>query len=73
MLAFGDLSSTVDLNFDWKTRIGTTGDDVKMIQSVLKNEELFFGNITGYYDSLTQAAVDKYYTKYNITQNFWKN
>ena len=69
----GDQLLPTNLNFDWKTKSGTTGNDVKMIQIVLKNEGLFSGNITGYYDSLTQSAVDKYYTKYNITQNLWSN
>ncbi len=73
-LAF-DLNSSnpMNLNFDWETRVGKTGDDIKMIQRVLKNESLYTGKINGFYDSKTQIAVKKYYKKHNITKSLWMN
>jgi len=47
--------------------VGSTGTDVTELQKRLTAEEIYSGPITGYYGSLTQAAVKKYQTLYQLT------
>jgi len=51
---------------DWY--MGQTGDEVKIIQSVLAQDVSIYpsGTITGYFGALTKAAVIKFQTKYGI-------
>ena len=46
--------------------IGTSGDEVKKLQTMLKYDGVFSGDVTGYYGPLTQKAVETFQTKYNL-------
>lgn len=47
---------------------GSTGDDVRNLQTRLKSEGLFNHEITGYFGPITAAAVKAYQAKYGIDQ-----
>ena len=50
---------------------GSTGDDVKQLQTLLVNEVGYSANlITGYFGNITREAVKKLQEKYNITPAF---
>jgi len=48
--------------------LGSKGADVSELQKRLTAEGVYSGPITGYYGSLTEAAVKKYQTQRNIDQ-----
>lgn len=50
--------------------VGTTSDDVKIIQSALKTDPSLYssGIVTGYYGSLTKEAVINFQRKYSLTE-----
>ena len=52
-------------------KIGSSGDDVTRLQQFLARDPSVYpeGNVTGYYGSLTQAAVQRWQTKYNIVSS----
>ena len=54
----GTVPSAFCYNFQNSLRLGDTGSDVRALQQALKEQSLYFGNITGSFDvSLFQAAV----------------
>ena len=46
--------------------LGSEGEDVAELQKRLTAEGVYSGSITGYFGTMTQAAVKKYQTKYGI-------
>jgi len=48
--------------------VGSTGDDVRNLQTRLSSEGLFKGEATGYFGPLTKAAVKAYQAKHGIDQ-----
>ena len=48
--------------------VGATGADVTALQNRLTAEGVYSGPVTGYYGSLTQAAVKKYQGLHNLNQ-----
>ena len=48
--------------------VGVRGDDVKLLQEYLAQDKAIYpeGLITGYFGKLTEAAVKRFQTKYNI-------
>jgi peptidoglycan hydrolase-like protein with peptidoglycan-binding domain len=48
-------------------KFGSRGEEVKILQQALVKEKLLAPNLTtGYYGTLTQSAVQKLQTKYNV-------
>ena len=47
-------------------KLGTSGADVTALQNKLKAEGVYTSPITGYFGTMTQAAVKRYQTKYGI-------
>lgn len=47
--------------------MGSTGSDVTLLQQKLTNDGVYTGPITGYYGTLTEAAVKKYQDKNGIS------
>jgi len=64
--AAGGSSSILSYKFYDPLKFGSTGSDVIALQERLTAEDVYSGPITGYYGSLTQAAVKKYQEKYGI-------
>ncbi len=54
--------------FNAALKLGSTGTDVTELQKRLAAEGIYSGPITGYFGSLTQAAVKKYQANYGIDQ-----
>ena len=48
--------------------VGSTGDDVRNLQTRMLSEGVYTGPITGYFGPLTQAGVKAYQAKYGIDQ-----
>lgn len=48
--------------------VGSTGDDVRNLQTQLLSEGVYNGPVTGYFGPLTQAGVKAYQAKYGIDQ-----
>ncbi len=48
--------------------VGSTGDDVRNLQTRLLSEGFFKGEATGYFGPITQKAVKAYQAKYGINQ-----
>lgn len=57
------MSKTV---FVRELKVGNSGADVTALQNRLKADGVYTGKISGYFGTLTQAAVKKYQTKYSI-------
>lgn len=53
-------------SFTRELKIGVSGTDVSALQTRLKTEGVYSGKISGYFGTLTQAAVKKFQTKYGI-------
>ena len=49
------------------SRLGSRGEEVKQIQTVLKDRQLYTGNIDGIYGSQTQQAVIKFQKQMGLT------
>jgi plastocyanin len=51
--------------------LGSSGDDVSRLQQFLARDASIYpeGQITGYYGTLTQTAVERWQTKYNIVSS----
>jgi hypothetical protein len=47
--------------------VGATGADVTALQQRLTSDGIYSGPITGYYGSLTEAAVEAFQTKHDLT------
>ncbi len=54
--------------FTSELHIGMTSDAVKQLQSVLKSIGFFSGDATGYFGSLTEAAVKKFQAAHGLEQ-----
>ena len=52
--------------FKKEMRFGQTNQDVKALQTVLKEDGIYFGPITGYYGNLTTSAVMDFQIKYQV-------
>ena len=63
----GQVSGVATFNFANDLSIGTQGNDVTELQKRLTEEGLYNGPITGYFDSLTMAAVKVYQAKLGIS------
>ena len=60
------VSSGLPSLFARNLSVGSTGDDVKALQSRLLSEGFFKGQTTGYFGPITKAALKAYQTKYGI-------
>lgn len=58
-LSFPFISSSLSKS-DVLSKFGSEGNEVKAIQEQLKDRGLYDGEITGYYGSITQAAVRRF-------------
>lgn len=58
-------------NIGRSLKLGTSGDDVTRLQQFLARDTSVYpeGSVTGYYGSLTQAAVQRWQVKYNIVSS----
>lgn len=54
--------------FTHRLAVGSTGDEVRSLQTRLLGEGFFSGEVTGYFGPITQAAVKAYQAKYGIDQ-----
>lgn len=54
--------------FTGNLSVGSTGAEVTALQQVLTGQGDFTGTVTGYYGSLTEAAVDKFQAAHSIQQ-----
>ena len=61
-------ASTSGYTFSNFLDIGSTGADVTALQNKLTSLGLYSGPITGYFGSLTQAAVEAFQGQHNINQ-----
>jgi len=52
---------------DVLSKIGSSGTEVTAIQEALKDRGLFNANVTGYYGSITEAAVRKFQKQQGLT------
>lgn len=55
-------------SFNRSLSVGSTGDDVRNLQTRLLGEGFFRGEATGYFGPITAAAVKAYQAKYGIDQ-----
>lgn len=53
-------------SFTRELKVGVSGTDVSALQTRLKTEGVYTGKISGYFGTVTQAAVKKFQTKYGI-------
>lgn len=58
---------TTSVTFADSLKNGSKGDEVKKLQSELKKKGYFTGQVTGYFGSLTEAAVKKFQAKSKLT------
>jgi murein L,D-transpeptidase YcbB/YkuD len=58
---------TASVTFADALKIGSKGDEVKELQSQLKKEGYFSGQITGYFGSMTEVAVKVFQAKNKMT------
>lgn len=63
----GTASGSSSYKFLNPLKVGSSGTDVRELQKRLTKEGFFSGSVTGYYGSLTKAAVMKYQTKHGLT------
>jgi peptidoglycan hydrolase-like protein with peptidoglycan-binding domain len=61
-------SSTYSYKFYNPLNVGSSGADVTALQQRLASEGIYSGPITGYYGSLTEAAVKQYQGLHNLEQ-----
>lgn len=61
-------ASTYAYKFNNPLTVGSTGADVTALQERLTAEGVYSGPVTGYYGSLTEAAVEKYQGLHNLEQ-----
>ena len=61
-------SGSSSFKFTHYLSVGSTGNEVRELQKRLTAEGVYSGSITGYFGSLTKAAVKKYQAKYVINQ-----
>ena len=54
--------------FSRNLNVGSTGDDVRNLQTRLLGEGFFKGSVTGYFGPITQKAVKAFQAKYGIDQ-----
>ncbi len=52
---------------DVLSRVGSSGTEVTAIQQALKDRGLYNSNVTGYYGSITEAAVRKFQSQQGLT------
>jgi len=61
-------AASVAHTFRTYLKLGSMGTDVTELQKKLTEDGVYSGPVTGYFGSLTQAAVKKYQAKYQIDQ-----
>jgi hypothetical protein len=59
-------TASPNASFLRELKLGTSGADVTALQNRLKAEGVYTSPITGYFGTMTQAAVKRYQTKYGI-------
>jgi len=64
----GTQSGVASYTFTRPMSLGSTGAEVTALQNRLISEGVYSGAVTGYYGSLTMAAVKLYQAKYGIDQ-----
>jgi hypothetical protein len=60
------ITSPVKTSFTRELKLGSTGTDVTALQNRLKAEGVYTSKISGYFGTMTQAAVKRYQSKYGI-------
>jgi len=65
------IDSSACPNIGRSLRVGSTGDDVARLQAFLARDPSIYPNpiVSGYFGSLTQAAVQRWQVKYNIVSS----
>lgn len=61
-------SAAPQATFNRGLSVGSTGDEVKNLQTRLLGEGFFKGEVTGYFGPITQKAVKAFQAKYGISQ-----
>lgn len=61
-------SAAPQASFNRSLSVGSTGDEVKNLQTRLLGEGFFKGEVTGYFGPITQKAVKAFQAKYGISQ-----
>ena len=60
---------TTSVTFADVLKNGSKGDEVKKLQSELKKKGYFTSEVTGYFGSMTEAAVKRFQTKTKLTSD----
>lgn len=65
----GNSDSTPEASEQIPVQESTSADDVKKAQTMLKDMDLYYGEITGNVGTKTKAAIKKFQNKYGLTAN----